>query len=203
MTLALPRPRPRGMTRRTRRLWFFTLYVAGCASVATATGYAGYGAAPLRVPQAVQVVLGLLMVFVVPGLSLVCAALPECQSWVERLLASVGISVAVATCAAVLLAAAPIGFSRQPFEELLGGATVMLSVGGLYRARLAAVVEELRAWAVGEFRAWAKKLSTGRALAAPRPYNSAKSRRDRESDVRRSVVVLQFSFDNKPVDPGA
>lgn len=203
MTLALPRPRPRGMTRRACRLWFFTLYVAGCASVATATGYAGYGGAPVRVPQAVQVVLGLLMVFVVPGWSLVCGAFPELESWVDRLLASVGISVTVATCAAVLLAAAPIGFSRQPFGELLGGTTVMLSVGGLYRARLAVVVEELRARAVGEFRAWAKKHSTGKALAAPRPYNSAKSRRDRESDGRRSVLVLRFSFDNKPVDPGA
>jgi hypothetical protein len=204
MSLVLPRPCQRGMTRRARRLWFFTLYVIGCASVATATGYAGYVAAPLRVPQAVQVVLGLLMVFVVPGLSLVCAAFPERQSWVERLLASVGISVTVATCAAVLLAAAPIGFSRQPFAELLGGVAIVLSVGGLYRLISTA--------AVWEPSAWMKKLSIVQQLGAlkqrgaQRRDNSAKSARsqqDTETDVRRSLVVLNFSFDDKPLDPGA
>ncbi|MBV8861027.1 MAG: DUF1616 domain-containing protein, partial [Mycobacterium sp.] len=102
------------------------MYVVGCASVAMATGYAGYSAiAPLRVPYAVEVVLGLLMVFVVPGWSLVCTAFPELESWVEQLLASVAISITVATCAAVLLAAAPIGFSRQSFAESLGGVAVM------------------------------------------------------------------------------
>ena len=203
MSLVSLHPRPIVMARPSRRQWFFTLYVVGCSSVATATGYAGYGAAPLHVPHAVQVVLGLLMVFVVPGLSLVCAAPPDLQSWVERLLASVGISVIVATCAAVLLAATPIGFSRQPFGELLGSVAVALSLGGLYRARLAEVVEEVHAWTTGKLRAWAEKLTTGKALAAPRPNNSAKSQQDRESDVRRSVVVLRFSFDGKPADPGA
>ena len=199
MSLALPRPRQQGIARRPRRLWFFTLYVAGCASVATATGYAGYGAAPLHVPHAVQVVLGLLMVFVVPGLSLVCAAPPDLQSWVERLLASVGISVIVATCAAVLLAATPIGFSRQPFGELLGGVAVVLSLGGLHRSRLAATVWELRAW----MNAWMKKHAIGEQGRARRPNNSAKLQRDKETDVQRSVVVLKFSFDGKPDQPSA
>ena len=122
-----------------RRLCFFTFYAAGCASLATATGYAGYGpAGSLLVPHAVQVVLGLLMVFVVPGLSLGCAAFPERQPVVERLLASMGISVAAATCAAMLLAATPIGLSRQLLGELLGGDchravarwTVPLPIGG-------------------------------------------------------------------------
>ena len=197
MTLALPRPRPRGMTRRARRLWFFTLYVAGCASVATATGYAGYS--PVRVPHAGEIVLGLLMVFVVPGLSVVCAALPERQSWVEGLLASVGISVSVATCAAVLLAATPIGFSRQPFGELLGGVAVVMSLGGLHRSRLAATVWELRVW----MNAWMKKHAIGEQGRAPRPNNSAKLQRDKETDVQRSVVVLKFSFDGKPDQPSA
>src|SRR6202035_3721205 len=111
MTFALPRPRRIGMTRPARRFWFFTMYVAGCASMATARGYVGYS--PVRVPQAGQIVLGLLMVFLVPGMALVYAALPERQSWLDGLLASVGISISVATCAAVLLAATPIGFSRQ------------------------------------------------------------------------------------------
>jgi hypothetical protein len=203
MTLALPRPRPRGMTRRARRLWFFTLYVAGCASVATATGYAGYDAAAVRVPQAVQIVLGLLMVFVVPGWSLVCGAFPELESWGERLLASVGISVTVATCAAVLLAAAPIGFSRQPFGELLGGFAIVLSVGGLYRARLAAVVEELRAWMHAWMHAWVKKHSIGERRGTQRLTNSAKRQQDMETDVRRSEIVLKFSFDSKPDEPRA
>jgi hypothetical protein len=198
MSLALPRPRQKVMARRPRRLWFFTLYVAGCASVATATGYAGYSAAPLvRVPQAGQIVLGLLMVFVVPGLSLVCAALPEPQSWVEGLLASVGISVSVATCGGVLLAATPIGFSRQPLGELLGGFAVVLSLGGLYRSRLAATVWELRAW----MNAWMKKHSIGEQGRAQRPNNSAKLQQDTETDVQRSVVVLKFSFDGKPDQP--
>jgi uncharacterized membrane protein len=178
------------------------LYVAGCASVATATGYAGYSAvAPVRVPQAGQIVLGLLMVFVVPGLSLVCAALPKPQSWVDGLLASVGISVCVATCAAVLLAATPIGFSRQPLGELLGGVAVVLSLGGLYRPRLAATVWELRARMNRELRAWMKKYSIDNQRGTQRLNNSAKRQQAMKTDDRRSVVVLKFSFDNKPHEP--
>jgi Protein of unknown function (DUF1616) len=205
MSLVLPHPGQTGMTRRARRLWFFTLYVAGCASVNTATGYAGYpGAAPLRVPHAVEIVLGLLMVFVVPGLSAVFAALPECQSWLERLLASVGISVAVATLAVVLLAATPMGFSRQPFGELLGGVTVVLSVGGLYRSRLAAAVWVLRA-RINKLPIVKPHVAV-KQRGAQRLNNfakSARSQQDTEADVRRSVVVLNFSFNGKPVDPGA
>jgi Protein of unknown function (DUF1616) len=198
MSLALPRLKQKGMARRPRRLWFFTLYVVGCASVATSTGYTGYSPAVLmRVPQAAQIVLGLLMVFVVPGLSLVCAALPEPQSWVEGLLASVGISVSLATGAAVLLAATPIGFSRQPLGESLGGIAVVLSLGGIYRSRLAATVWELRAW----MNAWIKKHSIGEQGRAQRPNNSAKLQRDTDTDVQRSLVVLKFSFDGKPDQP--
>lgn len=200
MSLVLPLPGQKGMARRPRRLWFFTLYVAGCASVATAKGYVGYSpGAPLHVPQAGQIVLGLLMVFVVPGMSLVCATLPELQSWVERLLASVGISVIVATCAAVLLAATPIGFSRQPFGELLGGIAAVLSVGGLYRSRLAAAVWKLRAWA----NAWVKKHSIAEQREPQRLNNSAKRQQKIETDDRRSVVVLKFSFDGKSDGPRA
>src|ERR1700761_6627293 len=147
MSVLLLRPHQSGMTRRDRRLRFFTLYVAGCASVAMASGYAGYSAAaPLRVPHAIEVLLGLLMVFVVPGWSLVCAALPVRQPLVERLLASVGISVILATCAAVFLAATPIGFSRQPLGELLGAFVIVLPFGGLYRSQLAAAVWKHHVW---------------------------------------------------------
>jgi len=148
----------------------------------------------------------------------VCAALPECQSWVERLLASVGISVAAATCAVVLLAATPMGFSRLPFEQLLGGVTVVLSVGGLYRSRSAAAVWEPRAWMKKLFivKPWMKKLFivkfivkqrvAAKQRGAQRLHNfakSARSQRDTGTDVRRSVVVLNFSFDGKPDDPEA
>jgi hypothetical protein len=203
MTLAMLLPRRTGVASSSRRRWFFTLYVVGCAGVATATGYLGYGAAALRVPHAVQVVLGLLMVFVVPGWALVWAAFPKLQSWVERVLASVGISIVVSTCAAVLLAATPVGFSRQPFGVVLGGIAVALSFGGYHRAQLAAAVEELRARAVGESQAWAKKLSIGTEHGAPRPYRSAKPLRHAESDTRQSVVVLRFSFDHKHADTGS
>jgi len=199
MSLALLQPRPIVIARPSRRQWFFILYVIGGSSVATATGYAGYGASPLHVPHAVQVVLGLLMVFVVPGLSLVCATSPDLHSWVERLLASVGISVIVATCAAVLLAATPIGFSRQPFGELLGGIAAVLSVGGLYRSRLAAAVWKLRAW----MNAWMKKHSIAEQREPQRLNNSAKRQQKIETDDRRSVVVLKFSFDGKSDGPRA
>jgi uncharacterized membrane protein len=138
-------------------------------------------------------------VFVVPGLSFVCATLPELQSWVERLLASVGISIIVATCAAVLLAATPIGFSRQPLGELLGGIAAVLSVGGLYRSRLAAAVWELRAW----MNAWMKKHSIAEQRVPQRLNNSAKRQQKIETDDRRSVVVLKFSFDGKSDGPRA
>ena len=120
--------------RRAPRALLFGAYVVGCATVATATTTIPLPPGP-SVPQAVQIVLGVLIVFLAPGFSLACAALPERQSSVERLLASVGVSVTMATCAAVLLAATPVGLSRQSLGVLLGGFTIVLSVCGLYRFR--------------------------------------------------------------------
>jgi len=197
MRLVLPRPCPTGMTTRARRLWFYTSFGIGCAGMNAATGYAG----PIRVPQVIQLVLGLLMVFVVPGLSVVCAALPEWQSWVERLLASLAISIAVATCVVVLLAATPMGFSRQPFGQLLGGFTVLLSLGGLYRLRPGARAWEPRAW-IKEKLALVEERVVAEQRSAQRWNNPAKTARPQpENDVRRSVVALNFSFDGKPADP--
>jgi Protein of unknown function (DUF1616) len=185
------------MTTRARRLWFYTSFAVGCAGMNAATGYAG----PIRVPQVIQLVLGLLMVFVVPGLSVVCAALPEWQSWVERLLASLAISIAVATCVVVLLASTPMGFSRQPFGQLLAGLTVVLSLGGLYRLKAGAGVWEPRAW-IKEKLALVEERVVAEQRAAQRWNNSAKTARPQpETDVRRSVVALNFSFDGKPADP--
>jgi hypothetical protein len=201
MSRVLPRACPTGMTPRARRLWFFTSFVLGCAGINAATGYAG----PIRVPQVIQLVLGLLMVFLVPGLSFVCAALPDWQSWVERLLASLGISVAVATCAVVLLAATPMGFSRQPFGQFLGGLTVVLSLGGLYRLRPGAGAWEPRAWIKKQLTLVEERVAADQR-GAQRLSNIAKtasSQPDTETDVRRSVVVLNFSFDGKRGDPRA
>jgi hypothetical protein len=201
MSLASPRASHTGMTTRVRRLWFYTAFAAGCAGMNAATGYAG----PIRVPQVIQLVLGLLMVFVLPGLSFVCAALPDWQSWVERLLATLGISVALATCAVVLLAAMPMGFSRQPFGQLLGGITVVLSVGGLYRLKAGAVVWEPRAWTKKVLSLVEERVAAGQrdALRLNNRATTARSQPQSETDARRSVMVLNFSFDGKSGDPRA
>ncbi len=89
------------------------------------------------VPQVVRIALGALLVFILPGFTLVCAVLPQREfSRGERLLASVGMSLAMAACAAVLLAATPLGLSRQSIAVVLGGSTVALSVVTGFRARL-------------------------------------------------------------------
>jgi uncharacterized membrane protein len=122
-----------GITRSAPRGPLLGAYVVGCATVATATTTVGI--VPWVVPEAVQIVLGLLMVFLIPGFSLACAAIPERQSLAERLLASVGLSVAVTTCAAVLLAATPVGLTRESLAVFIGCFTIVLSFVGLYRSR--------------------------------------------------------------------
>ena len=90
----------------------------------------------VAVPQAARIALGVLIVFVVPGFALVCSVLPERQfSRGERLLASVGMSLAVAISAAVLLGATPIGLSRLSLAVVLGACTVIFSCWAVYRAR--------------------------------------------------------------------
>jgi hypothetical protein len=202
MNVATLLPRGRGALNLSRRTWYLTLYAFGAATMGTATGYLGIPGSPIRVPHPITVVLGLLMVFVVPGWSLVCTALPQLESWLERLLASVGISIIVATCGAVLLAATPIGFSRQPFAELLGGFVVTFSLGGIYRVELAAAVERLRVRAAAQYHVWAKKFAVAAGHNAPRPHSSAKPARVTESDARRSVLTLRFSFDHDHADSG-
>lgn len=90
--------------------------------------------ASLAVPQAVRITLGLPMVVLLPGFAVVCAVLPDGQlSRGERLLASLGISLAIATCTAVLLAATPIGLSRGSFAAVLGGGTAMVCIYAWFR----------------------------------------------------------------------
>jgi uncharacterized membrane protein len=69
------------------------------------------------------------MVFVLPGFAAVCAVLPRRElSLGECLLASLGISLAISVCMSVLLAATPIGLTRNSLAAVLGGGTVILSV---------------------------------------------------------------------------
>jgi uncharacterized membrane protein len=89
-------------------------------------------------PKPVQIMLGLLMVFIMPGFAVVSAVLPPWQlSSGERLLASLGISLTVVTCAAVLLAATPIGLSRVSIAIAIGGITVITSICAWFRTRIA------------------------------------------------------------------
>lgn len=79
--------------------------------------------------QIVPVVLGLIIIFIVPGFALICAILPQrLLSRTEELLASVGASVAVSTTAAVALGAAPVGLTRLSFSVVLGIFTLTFSI---------------------------------------------------------------------------
>ncbi len=82
--------------------------------------------AHVSLPPGLRLVLGILIVFLVPGFALVTAVLPDRQlSRSERLLASIGLSVVTTVCAAVALAAAPIGLSRQSIGVALGLVTLL------------------------------------------------------------------------------
>ena len=94
--------------------------------------------ANIALPKAVQIMLGLLMVFLLPGFAVVSAVLPPWRlSSSERLLASLGISLAVVTCAAMLLAATPIGLSRISLAITIGAGTIVMSIYAWFRTRLA------------------------------------------------------------------
>jgi uncharacterized membrane protein len=106
------------------------MLLAGSCLVALLT----VATADIALPQVVRVPLGVLLVFVLPGFALVCAVLPMQQfSRGERLLASVGMSLALAVGAAVLLGAMPIGLSRLSLAVVLGGCTLMFSIYAVFR----------------------------------------------------------------------
>jgi uncharacterized membrane protein len=92
----------------------------------------------VAVPPAVRIALGMLMVFLLPGFAVVCAAQSSERqlSRGEWLLASLGISLAVTACSAVLLAATPMGLTRESIAAVLGGITAMASAYALVRARM-------------------------------------------------------------------
>ena len=102
-------------------------FLVGALTIATAPGYLPIGA---------RATLGIAMVFLVPGFALVCAVLPDGQlSSAERLLASVGLSLAVAVGVAVVLAALPVGLTRTSFAFVLGSTTVGLTGTAAFRGR--------------------------------------------------------------------
>ena len=110
---------------RRRRL---PLLVGACviASLTVAT-------ANLAIPQPMQIALGVLMVLILPGSAVVCAVLPERHlSYGEGVLASVGLSLAMATTATVLLGATPIGLWGS-LAVVLGGITIILSTYAGFR----------------------------------------------------------------------
>lgn len=94
--------------------------------------------AGVSVPQAVRIALGLLIVFVLPGFAILCAVFPGPQlSPSERLLASVGTSLATTTYFSVLLGTSPLGLSHESLAATLGGTTLAASVFAGVRTRYA------------------------------------------------------------------
>jgi uncharacterized membrane protein len=87
-------------------------------------------------PQAMRIVLGIPLVLVLPGFAAVCAVLPGPElSFGERMLASLGASVAITLCVSVLLAATPIGLSRGSAATVLGIGTAALALYAWVRTR--------------------------------------------------------------------
>jgi uncharacterized membrane protein len=90
------------------------------------------------VPQILRIVLGIAIVFALPGfVALSVAGQPLEFSLTEFALGSVGISVAIAVCVAMVLGLTPIGLDRASFAIALGGATLIGSIIALARERRA------------------------------------------------------------------
>ena len=88
----------------------------------------------VEVPQVLKIPLGITIVFVLPGFVALSGAGQDSKlSWSEYALASLGISVATATCVAVLLGITPIGLDRSSFAIALGGITAVGSIIALGR----------------------------------------------------------------------
>ena len=95
--------------------------------IAGSLGCLAIAAANLDVPGPVRVLLGVPLLFVLPGFSLVSAVTPgEELSGGERLVASLGASMAITACSAVLLGAT-IGLSARSAAALLGCVTIAAS----------------------------------------------------------------------------
>jgi uncharacterized membrane protein len=98
--------------------------------------------AGVDLPQALRVVLGLLIVFLLPGFALVAAVLSDGRlTRSEFLLASVGVSIAITICAAIVLAALPVGLTRDSIGITLGCLTVLFSLVAGYRFHRTSIAE--------------------------------------------------------------
>jgi uncharacterized membrane protein len=95
--------------------------------IAGSLGFLAIVAVNLGAPSPVRIVLGLPLVFALPGFALVCAVVPggELTSG-ERLLASLGASTAIAVCSTVALGAT-VGLSARSAAALLGCVTIVAS----------------------------------------------------------------------------
>ena len=95
-------------------------------------------AAFVPIPQTPRVALGVLIVFVLPGFAILSALFPGPQlSRGERLLASVGTSIAMTVYVSVLLGTTSTGLSHESLAVTLGATTIAASVLASFRARYA------------------------------------------------------------------
>jgi uncharacterized membrane protein len=95
-------------------------------------------AANVPVPQPVRIALGVLIVFVLPGFAILCALFPGPKlSAGERLLASLGTSLAITAYVSVLLGTTPMGLSQESLAVTLGATTIAASVLAGVRTRYA------------------------------------------------------------------
>jgi uncharacterized membrane protein len=91
-------------------------------------------AAFLPVPQSLRVILGVPMVFFLPGFATLPAVFPSGRlSRAEILVASLGISLAATVCLAVLLGSLPIGLTRGSFSVALSGTTLSTAACAWFR----------------------------------------------------------------------
>lgn len=105
------------------------------------TGLAGaltIAGAGVPIPPAVRIALGILIVFVLPGFAILGALFPGPQlSDGERLLASLGTSLAMTIYVSVLLGTTPMGLSQGSLAVTLGVTTIAAAVLAGIRARYA------------------------------------------------------------------
>ena len=116
------------MKMRSQRTLAGVLFIA---SMAIVTAF-------IVVPQILRITLGILLVFFLPGFAAMHAAFPSRDrgfSRIELILASLGISLAVTICTAVLLAALPIGLTRNSISIALGGSTAIVVIYAWFRMR--------------------------------------------------------------------
>jgi uncharacterized membrane protein len=106
-------------------------------AVSCLTGAIAVVTGNVAVPQALRIAVGVMMVLVLPGFATVCIVLSKRPlSLGECLLASLGISLAIAVCLSVLLAATPIGLTTSSLATALGCGTAILSIYAWRRTRL-------------------------------------------------------------------